>query len=445
MAIKAGAILHDANGYVIDRIQSGGPGQLNIPQEKIYELGNWKSVATITDIPDLTFDLESFDVFSEFEAILLGYGGAAVPGEAAAGGSTQLSGVAGSNEIDFQNHIPIDVVSPFKSRRNNFDIVKGLAVPYLTLERATYRFGLRQNAAQQFTLRGDSIYYVPGQPYYEEFDYTGSNGTEGNPFVLDKAPILYAESGDDVYALCVVLINLDTGDYKRLFWEDSALNPNAGYSDNSDGEVWINEDLTATYDICRIVYASAETGSYDPGNDYQGLNPSGNRIHERVTTKPAAVRPRDIDIYIGTAGASPVYTRMTSVQSVEVTWAANLEMDEEFGSKHYVTMDYFVPDVTGTIGVKPFDPADLWNKLAQITGVSENEVIGPDFTTPVPLKIVINHPDTGDVVKTIFVPDARFNVPGLSGRIQTKLETSFAFTSDQGLMYVYNGEMDELP
>jgi hypothetical protein len=47
MAIKGGQIIHAGNGVaVIDRIQTAGPGQLNIPTEKIYELGNYKSVAT---------------------------------------------------------------------------------------------------------------------------------------------------------------------------------------------------------------------------------------------------------------------------------------------------------------------------------------------------------------------------------------------------------------
>ena len=52
---------------VIDRAQTAGPGQLNIPTQKIYELGNYKSVSTIRDTPDLTFNLESFDVSTEIE------------------------------------------------------------------------------------------------------------------------------------------------------------------------------------------------------------------------------------------------------------------------------------------------------------------------------------------------------------------------------------------
>ena len=428
MAIKAGAILHDINGYVIDRIQSGGPGNLNIPEEKVYELGNWNSVATVRDIPDLSFDLESFDVSTEFECILTGKDPEAFP--------TTI----GSNEIDFADHIPIDVISPFKSRRNQYNIVKGLAVPYLTMERASYRFGLRQNAAQSFTFRGDSIFYIPGQPYYEEYPYNGTSGTQADPLELDHTAILYAEgsAGASVYALCVTVINSVTGAFKRLYHDPAG---NSGYS-NSATEVWVNEDQYGTgedqYDMIRVVYGSTTVEDYDPESDGLGENPSGHEVHQGVSVKPAAVRPKDIDVYIY-PGATPTPVRLTSVQSAEVNWSVSLEQDEEFGNSHYVAMDYDTPDVSGSIGVKPYDPADLWTKLAQITGTPVNEVIGPETSVPLQMEIRIHHPDTGDRIKTLYVPDARFTVPGMQGRVQTKLETSLTFTSDQGILKVYNG------
>ena len=50
MALKAGSLLTTGNDSVlIERLQTGGPGTLNIPTEKIYELGNYESVATIRD------------------------------------------------------------------------------------------------------------------------------------------------------------------------------------------------------------------------------------------------------------------------------------------------------------------------------------------------------------------------------------------------------------
>ena len=163
-------------------------------------------------------------------------------------------------------------------------------------------------------------------------------------------------------------------------------------------------------------------------------------MHQGVSVKPAAVRPKDIDVYIGSADATPVFTRFSSVQSAEATWSVSLDPDQEFGNKHYVSQDYDVPNVSGSIGVRPYNPADMWDKLATITNVNPSNVVGPDSAIPVPMEIRINHPDTGARVKTIYVPDARFQIPGFSGRVQQKLETTLSFTSDGGFMYVYNGE-----
>lgn len=448
MAIKAGSILHDVNGYVIDRIQSGGPGNLNIPEEKIYELGNWNSVATVRDIPDLSFDLESYDMTTEFEAILINRDPSTFPH------SDSVSN--GTNGIDFANHVPIDVISPFKSRRNRFDIVKGLAVPYLTLERVSYRFGLRQNSMQSFTLRGDSIYYMPGSPYYHEEAYTSGNGLVGDRIQLANTPVPYNDaSGDTVYAVCVVLVNSATGAYKRLYHNNGG---NDGYSDNGSGQVWVNSvseypqgTAEGQYNTIRIVYASTDNDGdnnlYNPDADGLGTNPvggtaGGNEIHQGVSVKPAAIRPKDIDVVLWpSVNGTPVETRLTGVQSAEVNWSVTLEQDEEFGNSHYVTMDYDTPDVAGSVGIKAFDPADLWQKLAYVTGKPVDEIIGPDASEPLPMEIRINNPDdAGARLKTLYVPDARFQVPGMQGRVQTKLENTLSFTSDQGLLTVFNGE-----
>jgi hypothetical protein len=72
MAVKGGDLIHVGNQVLLDRAQTAGPGQVNIPTEKIYELGNYQSVGTILDIPDLSFPLESFDASAELESLLVG-------------------------------------------------------------------------------------------------------------------------------------------------------------------------------------------------------------------------------------------------------------------------------------------------------------------------------------------------------------------------------------
>lgn len=399
MAIKSGQILHSAQGFVIDRIQTGGAGNVNIPEEKIYELGNFKTVATVRDIPDLSFDLESFDVSCEVEALLTG---------------VTPSSVTSGQAFDFGNSIPLDIISPFKSGNNIYSVVKGVAIPYLTLERAVYRFGLRQNATQQFTLRGDSIYYLPGAPYYQEYTNTGAT-----TYSFANTAIVYEESATNVYALCVVGVNTSTHAYKRLFVGQDYTNTASGFT--------MLRDVSATYNKLRVVYGSLVAATYPQS------------VHEGVSVKPAGVRGKDIDVYIGTNAATPVFTRWTGVQSVEVTRAVNIQNDEEFGNHHYVASEYDVADVTGSITVRPYDPEDLYAKVAQVANVATTKVVGPFTSVALPVEIRIADPDSGVVLKTLYIPDARFKIPGVQGRVQQKTDIQFAFTSDTGELLVYNG------
>ena len=435
MAIKGGQILHQAGKYVLDRIQTGGPGELNIPEEKIYELGNYESIATIRDIPEISFDLESYDTTCEFESILINKAGAAPAGVAAGlGGSdaNALSGIVGSNEVDFKTAVPIDIISPWKSRRGSFDVVKGVVMPYLTLENVSYRFGVGENSTQSFTMRGDSIFYTPEQPFTEEFDFSS-----GPSFTLSsgRTATVYTDGLDSIYVLSVTLCDSTSNAYKRVFYDSTGSG--VSYTNTSTGfTLSAGANALTGYDTVKITYGSADSGSYTQMGD----NPHTEPVHENVSVKPAAVRGKDIEIWIGTAGATPTWEKLNSVQNVEVTWSANLENDEELGNERYVSTEYDVPDVSGSIGVKPFDPADLFKKVSQATGVSESEVIGPNVTQAVPIEIRIKHPDTGARLKTLYIPDCRFNVPGYSGQANTTLETSMSFTSDGGTLLIYNGK-----
>lgn len=407
MSIRAGQILHDADGFVIDRIQQAGVGNVNIPEEKIYELGNFESVGTVRDIPDLSFDVESFDVSTELEALITG---------------ADPTAVLDGDEFDFANYQPLNILSPFKSANNAYDIIRGVAVPYLTLERSTYRFGLRANATQQHTFRGDSIFYVPGTPYFQEFTNTGA-GT----YNFDNTAIVYELSGDDIFALSVHLYDSTSGMFRRLFL-------GADYT-NTDQGITLLADESSDYDTIAVVYGSTVAATYPQS----GVNPEGNTVHEGSSVKPSAVRSKDIDVYIGDQSSTPVFTRWNDVQSFEVTRSVNLENDEEFGNAQFVDTSYDVADVTGSIGIKPRTPEDLFSKIHEIADVAEDRIIGPYTSATIPVELRISDPDSGNVLKTLYVPDARFTVPGIQGRVQTKLETTFSFTSDSGTLLVYEG------
>ena len=402
MAIKAGQFLHDANGFVVDRIQSGGVGNLNIPEEKIYELGNYQTVATVRDIPDLSFDLESFDVSTEVEALL---------------NFVDPTSTNDGDEFDFADHVPMDVISPFKSATGAFDIVRGIIVPYLTLESATYRFGVRQNSTQQFSLRGDAVYYAPGSPYYEEFSGDGATSV----FNFANTAIVYQEQGSNIYALSVCVVFAD-GTYKRLFHGEE-------YTDSATG-ITITDPATDTPagSTIKVCYASTTAATY------------AQTVHQTSSVKPAAVRGKDIDVYVADPAATTSFSRWTGVQSFEVTRSVNLENDEEFGNTHFVSSDYDTAEVSGSITIKDRDVDDLFAKIHAVTGVATDEVVGPHVTALVPLEVRVSDPDTGDRLKTLYIPDARFTVPSVQGRVQTKQEVTFDFDSDGGSLLVYQGE-----
>lgn len=404
MAIKAGQVLHDANGFVVDRIQSGGVTALNIPQERIYETGNYETVATIRDIPDLTFEVESLDVSTEIEALLVRYD----PTTTTAG-----------TRFDFKEHIPLDVISPFKTGNNQYDIFSGVAIPYLTLESASYRFGIRDNAAQTFTLRGDSIYYIPGTPYYQQFVKGGSP-----TYTFTNTALPYVEGSDTLYALSVCWHELATRKYKRLVFGVDYTNTAAGFTITT-----ATHNAIPAGSIIHVVYGSTTAADYPQS------------VHQGVSVKPAAVRGKDIDIYIGVAAATPTMTRWTSVQSFEATWSVTLDADQEFGNSKYVAQDYDVSSVTGSIVVRPRDVDDLFTKIREVTDTTTTEIAGPFTSQPLAVEARIFDPDSTSTtpLKTIYVPDARFTPPALQARVQTKQEPTFSFESDAGTMYVYKG------
>lgn len=401
MAIKAGQILHDAYGFIIDRIQTGGATGLNIPEEKIYEVGNFQAVGTIRDSPDLSFDLETFDASTEIEALLTFLDPTAT--------------VAGDS-FDLATAVPMDVISPLKDAWNVYTSARGVVIPYLTLESSSYRFEIKGNHTQRHTLRGDSYYFVDGSPFYEEFDGDGVTGT----FSFTHAPAQpYVYAGKTHYALGACIVYADRT-YKRLFLDTDFTNTATDIS-------LVDAADAPTGSTLKVVYGSATSVTYPQS------------VHALPAVKPAALRGRNIDVYIGDSAATPTFTRWTSVQSAEVNWSVTLDKDEEFGNAQYVAQDHDVPEVSGNIVVRPRDTQELWDKVQQVTNVPPGQVAGPLTSVTLPMEIRLSDPDTGARLKTLYVPDARFKPPAVEGRVQQKVEPTFEWTSDGGVLYVYSG------
>jgi hypothetical protein len=418
VAIKAGQILHDAYGFIIDRIQTGGATSLNIPEEKVYEVGNFNAVGTVRDSPDLSFDLETFDSTTEIESLLCGI--------------DPLS-VMDGDMFDLSTAAPMDIISPIKDAWKVYTSTHGIVIPYLTLESSAYRFELRGNHTQRHTLRGDSYFFVDS-PIYEEYDGDGAT----TMFSFTHGPAQpYNYGGKTQFALGVSVMDSNRV-CSRLFLDDH-------YTNTANSITLTDPSILPTGSTLRVSYGSQGTTMEYP----QSVNaPASATVDQGPApapplhlgdVKPAALRGKNIDVYIGTAAATPVYSRWTSVQSAEVNFSITLDKDEEFGNAQYVAQDHDVPEVSGNIVVRPRDVNELWDKVYQVTNVVPGEVAGPLTSVTLPMEIRLSDPDDGSRIKTLYVPDARFKPPAIEGRVQSKAEPTFEWTSDGGILEVFDG------
>lgn len=395
MAIKSGQILHKGGSFVIDRIQTAGAGTLNIPEEKIYELGNYASVATVYDTPTLDFSLESQDVTCEVEALLLGL---------------DPTAVAVDQVLSLDDAMPMDITSPFKAN-GAFNAIEGVVLPFLNLESSTYRFGVGSTANQSHSLKGDSIFYVPGSPYYQEFVNTGAD-----TFSLSQTAVPYNYAGDTYYVLSAQLRDSSSGAFRRLFLTEDYT--------NTATSITLLDDLSTTFDTLCVTFGSLTEATFPQAS-----------THAPPPAKPAAVRGKDVKLIVD----GDVWS---GVQSFEVTRALSLEEDQELGNPRFVSQEAAdVPDVSGTVELKPLDPTDLFDKIRKIANVPSGEVVGTFSTTALSLSCEVRDPESGDLLKVLEVPDARFTVPGISGQVQSKLTVSLSFSSDGGVLDIINKKL----
>lgn len=394
MAIKGGQILHVAGGpagtFVIDRIQTAGVTGINVNEERIEELGNYQTIGTVRDIPDITFEIESYDASTEIESLLTG------------GDNSEPDGTL----FDLREFVPLDIASPFKAN-NEYSVAMGVAIPFLNLESVSYSFALQDPASVTVGLRGDSAFYSNGGIFQEV--WTGNGSTTYFPFANGPAyPSMIA--GAAYYALSVMIETVDGWERQRL---------GSDYTNTSAGVTFA---VAPPGDI-KVIYSSGTAQEFLQG------------VHD--TVKPAAVR--GVNVHVSLNGANWV-----GVQAASVDWSVSLERDEEFGNPTVVAQDYETPEVTGSVTMKPATVTALISQIQASQGLSPGEVANATQDPPsADLRIRLADPADGATLKTLRIPDAKFVVPAIQGSVGSKLEVEFPFTSETGVLEIWKGDADE--
>lgn len=407
MAVKGGSIVHVGNGlYLLDRIQNAGPGQVSINTEKINELGNYKSVATVRDTPDLQFSIESLDVSTELEEFVTG-------------------GVQDVGDgLDMGLMRPVDLATQFKAGQDAvspFAVVKSIVSPFLYCESFSWRYGLRDNASKSATLRGDSIFYNPGPAFIQVADGTNT----ANQTVVTAHPAYQLGEGDARRVLSVT-----AGSRRLTFGADYTEAAGTVTAGAAIVTLTILDPVPATDEI-RIAYASPDAVSV-----LQNAHPD-------PTVKPAAVKGRDIEIYLGGYDPADIpgsqANRFLTVQSINADWRATLSRDEEMGNAYATGVDFETPAVSGAVEILPRDANELYTFVRKIAGQADaTKIVGTAAADPLELDIRVKHPDTGATVERLHIPDARFTVPGVNGRANQKTPVSLQWESDEGTILVFD-------
>lgn len=407
MAIKAGQILHVGNGFLVDRIQSAGAGSINVNTERIEELGNYLAVATTRDIPDLSFEMETYDMGTELHELLFNAG----------------AGDAAGTQYNVETDVtPMDIISPFKGE-GLFTTVRGLIIPFLNIESLAYSFSIDNPGSLTAGLRGDSIFYVPGSVYQEEFvgdgiatTFTFGAGTNGTAGPALQATI----DGVTAYALSVMTEDTTT---TPSTW--TRLRRTTDFTETANDVTLVAGAPPATTNI-YVTYGNATAATYAQG------------VHKLdAAATPAAVKGRHIEVQFG-----GTQTSWLGVQSANFEWRATLERDEEFDNPNVVDQDFDTPDVTGSITMKGSTAAALFDQILDVHGITSPDIVVASETPPqIDLRLLVKSPTDGTTIQTLRVPDAQFDPEAIAGQVGNKLEVDFNFTSATGDLDVYKGDV----
>lgn len=417
MSVRAGSIVTVAGRNVVDRLQSAGLGNTNVPIETIREVGNDLVVDKIAGEPDFTFSLESWDVTTDLMAFL--HGGIGNPAADQPPGHADAAGT----EYRWEDCQFVNLTSPWKVNTGaaGGDIGGGLLIPGYYPTRLRYRFGVTDNSVQEVELAGGSFYYAKTPPVEE----TATGDAVQTAFVTSEAARalrIGGPGGNTFQRVFGVIVN-GVLQVKDVDYVESV--PGGTLAGASALTTITFANAPAVGAQVRFVYFT-EVAKAIP----QVQNAD-------ATVKPGAVRGRNIVVVLDRDGAN---VRLPGLQTFELEATIDGAVEREMGNSEITGRVINGTDTTGTATVRPKDQAAFFHALNLVTGVAEDEVFGYFNQETVPVDIEIHDPkNPATILKTIFVEDGQFQPPGSPARVNTPLDFAFQFNSVNGTFREYKG------
>lgn len=411
MSVPAGSILHVGGKNVIDRLQSAGLGDVNLPIETIREVGNREVVDKVTGEPDFTFSLESYDASTEPMAWLTGKVGAGV-GSAQAPGEADPEGTEYS-WLDAATRA-LNIISPWKDAATGSagNIEAGILIPSYYPLKLTQRYGVTDNSTFTIELGGGAYYYGKFTP--EEDYFTGNGATK--KFETAHPTVHYRKGGVDGTTFRDVFGVLVNGDMQI-----EGVDYEVTGGDGTKAAIEFTVAPPNAADI-RCVYFTEDAKAYPQ------------TVHPATIVKPGAVRGKNIRIKLDGQRAG-------GGQSFELEASVEGEVEREMGNEEITGRTVNGTDTNGTFTVRSKDADAFFTLLKEITGVEEDEVYGWFNDHTVQLDIEIENPkNPGKLLKTVRVKEAKFQPPGTPARVNQPTDFAVSWASVDGSFSEFKGE-----
>ena len=414
--IPSGSIVHVGGRTVINRLQDAGLQDPRVPTATVYETGNNLVVGKILTEADFRFQLTSWDVSCDLMALL--------QGEMSTMG-TQISAADAAGTIyRWENCGFINVTSPWKRNTGSAggNIQAGVIIPTLYPTQLAYRLGVTDNAQMQVTLSSGAYYMGMGYPIEE----SGAGDGTITSFLTSQPAMVYRIGGhgaSQYQYVSGVMVN--------------GVPQIPGVDFTVTGGALPEVAATAVTLHFTVPPPAAAVVRYCYFSTTAGAIPQVDNLATTVT--PAAVRGRDITLLLGTPSTAPT---LFGIQTFELTATVSGQLQRQMGTYDPIGFANTGIDCNGTVTMEPKDIPSLFNALALLMGVDVSEVFGYINLYTFPLTAVIHNPaNPSQIIKSIYIPDAMFQAPGETVRVQQVTQFPIRFESQSGTFREIKGQL----
>lgn len=405
IALQSEKILVLSQGVVVDRVQSLGIAG-NLPSEDIKELGNPVIVDVVRDIPEVTVDIEAFDVNCELITLLQG-------------GDPHAATPPTSFPIQVDSFKKVSFLFPVKEVGTTNALKTGI-VGNAQINSINYRYSIDGNATESMSFTSDNKFWSDNSAAYESFT---QSATPVTTFNLDNATYGLTIEWKTNRRTFVVAVD---GVRKTEGTSGQVAAGTADYYINAVGSPHVLTFGTApdVGNVIDILYPCVTTQAFGSG------------VHEASAVYPGAIKGKNIPVWISTS-------KLSRIQSVSFTIDIPSEYIKEMGNIQTVGTVGDTPNVSGEITVLDRD-GDIFAKLCNQASLAAAKALSiEDFVETLSLTVKLLDPDDNStVLKTIYLPQITITSEGHTTRVGDRLTQTFSFKNAGGTVpYLYRGDL----